>query len=158
MYRVALATALLACCMTSSCVISRHRALFLIPEGYVGTVVVVFEQSKGSPCVKRNDQRIYAIPTDGTLLTSCDAPAGTSHDVYLYMGKDSISKRLSPVFYHDEASVADSSVELGVFDHSYGSFIESGRVVRYYAFNVRTRRSFYNVMIKLDSVRESLGM
>jgi hypothetical protein len=42
---------------------------FLIPKGYSGRVVVVFEQKEGAKHKYVNGRRIYEIPSNGILLT-----------------------------------------------------------------------------------------
>ncbi|HEX8529388.1 MAG TPA: hypothetical protein VF646_05175, partial [Cytophagales bacterium] len=41
----------------------------LVPKGYEGVVVVIFDQQEGAPAKYEGKDRVYEIPEDGVLLT-----------------------------------------------------------------------------------------
>ena len=47
----------------------REPALFLLPPGFVGNVVVVYDQPRGQPPEYRAARRVYRIPPGGVLFT-----------------------------------------------------------------------------------------
>lgn len=48
--------------------------VYLIPDGYIGPVLVVFDQPGGQPPVFDGETRIYNIPPSGVLLTQLPPP------------------------------------------------------------------------------------
>jgi hypothetical protein len=49
---------------------------YLLPAGYEGPVVVVFDQENGAPAEQEGTERIYRIPNDGVLFTQFPSAGG----------------------------------------------------------------------------------
>ncbi|RZF84825.1 hypothetical protein EXT46_03080 [Pseudoalteromonas sp. CO325X] len=64
----------------SSCleVKKREPAIYLIPEGYVGALYIVFNAPNGQPPMYEGNSRVYHIPPSGVLVTQMDANEGWS--------------------------------------------------------------------------------
>jgi hypothetical protein len=63
----------------------RESALFLLPPGFVGNVIVVYDQPRGQPPEYRADRRVYRIPPGGVLFTQCGSNNGLGPpDEYRY--------------------------------------------------------------------------
>ena len=64
----------------SSCteVKKREPATYLIPEGYVGALYIVFNAPNGQPPKYEGHSRVYHIPPSGVLVTQMDANEGWS--------------------------------------------------------------------------------
>ncbi|TMP87883.1 hypothetical protein CWC05_06225 [Pseudoalteromonas ruthenica] len=64
----------------SSCteVKKREPAIYLIPEGYVGSLYIVFNAPNGQPPQYEGNSRVYHIPPSGVLVTQMDANEGWS--------------------------------------------------------------------------------
>ena len=62
----------------------------LIPEGYVGPVVIVFDDPKGkAPKRDENGGVVYEIPPDGVLRLNTPAPEAGFYDInYFYVRPD----------------------------------------------------------------------
>lgn len=68
----------------------------LIPDGYVGPVVIVFDDPSGEPPKHAEDGGVvYEIPPDGVLRLSTPAPEAGLYDVeYFYVQPDGTRRRL----------------------------------------------------------------
>jgi hypothetical protein len=65
--------------------------IFLIPEKYVGEVIVVFDRKDGETVEFENDKRIYRIPQSGILFTKFEYNPGVINQEYYFV--DSLGKR-----------------------------------------------------------------
>lgn len=55
-----------------------EKEIFYIPKNYTGTIVVVFNQSKGETKEYVDNKRIYKISNDGVLFTQFPEPRNNS--------------------------------------------------------------------------------
>lgn len=60
--------------------------IFVIPEGYTGYVVIIYDQENGVPEKYENGKRVYEVPENGVLKTQFKANYGTSHYPEFYYG------------------------------------------------------------------------
>ena len=63
-------------------------AIYLIPDGYVGSLYVIFNAPNGQPPKYEGDSRVYDIPPTGVLVTQMDANEGwieSSRIQYFYV-------------------------------------------------------------------------
>ncbi|CAM4134013.1 DUF6843 domain-containing protein [Pseudoalteromonas ostreae] len=66
----------------------REPAIYLIPEGYVGSLYIIFNAPNGQPPKYEGNSRVYDIPPSGVLVTQMDANEGwieTSKIQYFYV-------------------------------------------------------------------------
>lgn len=63
---------LLFCFSLASCVEYAEPQSYLLPDGFTGAFVVVFNQKEGTPKEYENGRRIYRIPKNGVLFTQFD--------------------------------------------------------------------------------------
>ena len=54
----------------------REPAIYLIPDGYVGSLYIIFNAPNGQPPKYEGDSRVYEIPPTGVLVTQMDANEG----------------------------------------------------------------------------------
>ncbi|RZF84824.1 hypothetical protein EXT46_03075 [Pseudoalteromonas sp. CO325X] len=66
-------TALLPACTE---VKESEPTIYLIPEGYVGSLYIVFNAPNGQPPKYEGNSRVYHIPPSGVLVTQMDANEG----------------------------------------------------------------------------------
>ncbi len=68
----------------------------LIPDGYVGPVVIVFDDPSGEPPKRDEDGGlIYEVPPEGVVRLSTEAPqAGLYHVDYFYVRPDGSRREL----------------------------------------------------------------
>src|SRR5882672_11596236 len=80
-------------------IFSRGEAeIHLIPDGYVGPVVIAFDREDGEPKKYENKTRIYGIPPNGVLKTRFPKNDGTNHVWKFYYIKADGAKRELPYF------------------------------------------------------------
>ncbi len=77
------------------CKESTQESLYLIPDNYKGTVMIIFNQKNGSPAQYKNDKRLYKIPANGILKTQFKENFGISK-FHFYYGKFSVLKYMTP--------------------------------------------------------------
>ena len=110
----------------------------LIPEGYTGDVIIIFNQ-KGK--VKRKfdgKRKVYEIPKDGILLTEFkDEGKGFAYVDYFYV--DSLGHRTKL----DKYSIRNHEHEgLGVYGGTIG--VLGNNELPYYLFYVGNKRDYLN--------------
>jgi len=80
-------------------IFSRAEAeIHLIPDGYVGPVVIAFDRDDGEPKKYENKTRIYGIPPHGVLKTKHSKSDGTDHVSKFYYMKPDGARRELPYF------------------------------------------------------------
>lgn len=107
---------------------------YLVPEGYVGPIVVAFEDPNGeAPIRGDNGEEIYRIPADGVLRLSTPAPSGTHEIRFFYVNSDGRRTKLSY-----DVDVKEDVVQ--AFAHVSGSTDgdEDSKVAKWHAFVVGT--------------------
>ena len=97
--------------------------VYLIPEGYIGPVVVAFEQEDGEPVRRSGDTLVYRIPPDGVLRTQAPFPDGYHHIFYYYVDAQG---RRSPLPMHSPIEeVPESETQVfGVISGYLGELAE----------------------------------
>lgn len=61
----------LTCCNNKG-----ESEIFILPEGYTGRVLVIFNQKKGQPTEYNGSSRVYRIPPSGVLMTQFSTSKG----------------------------------------------------------------------------------
>jgi hypothetical protein len=81
----------------------------LIPKGYKGPVIIIFDDKQGKPEKYEGDKRVYEIPSDGVLRTQFKkqegfiAPGDLKYYYYNENGRQEIN------YLQSTQGVADSS-------------------------------------------------
>lgn len=63
-------------------------AEFMIPDGYVGWLILEYGQENATPAPITNGARIFKFPDSGRLRTSSPGPAEDAKKIYLYYSAD----------------------------------------------------------------------
>jgi hypothetical protein len=71
-----------------------EKELYLIPEGYVGRVIVIFNQTDGEKPEYENDRRVYRIPETGVLFTQLKDEQGIINQEYYYVSPNGQRQKL----------------------------------------------------------------
>lgn len=128
----------------SGCLIGRQTVeKFVLPEGYTGDVIVLFDQSDGMvPDVSENIV-IYTVPEDGILRVKTSPTHWTEHTQYCYSSTD---QRCLEVTYLDHwgdgksvANLDEDERKNGTFvfnDGGIGSFNIANKTIQYRGFLV----------------------
>lgn len=87
-----------ACGLLMQCRHVGEKSIYLIPRGFVGNVVIVFEQIRGIPAEYKKGMRVYRIPSSGILKTQFKPNYGLHvPDEYYYISLD--GKLTKPLRY-----------------------------------------------------------
>ncbi|MCX2679362.1 hypothetical protein OOZ15_05350 [Galbibacter sp. EGI 63066] len=78
-------------CIFLSCAEEGEDSIRLIPKGYEGPVLIVFNQSKGEPKEYEDGKRVYRIPENGILETQFEPNYGIQKHQFFYV--DSLGNR-----------------------------------------------------------------
>lgn len=62
-------------------------AIFVVPEGYTGYIIIIYNQENGAEMEYKEGKRVYEIPSTGILKTKFKANYGTSNFPLFYYGK-----------------------------------------------------------------------
>ena len=71
-----------------------EKETYLIPEGYKGTVLVIFNQLNGEKPEYEDDRRIYRIPQTGVLFTQLKDEQGIINQEYFYISPNGQRRKL----------------------------------------------------------------
>ncbi len=114
----------------SSCE-TNEKAVFYVPEGFKGTVVVVFEQENGREKEYINDERVYRIPKDGVLYSKFEEPVkGTIYHKYYYVKNNSVLREIKQYIPYSETNTfkKDSVYVLEEFNGGHGFFNKENEI------------------------------
>jgi hypothetical protein len=67
---------------------------YLIPENYIGPVIVIFNQKDGQPKEYEGKRRLYRIPLTGVLFTQFKDEQGWINQDYYYVSPSGARKKL----------------------------------------------------------------
>lgn len=116
-----------------------EKEIYLIPEGFWGTMVIYFDQPDGEEIQYENDARLYRIPNSGYLKTKFSKNGGCKNndrinfyyedslgvrepvDYFLNLEKDSIPQDRDFVLF---TLFSDKSAETDFAIHLMGSFYQ----------------------------------
>ena len=74
-----------------------ENTVTLIPENYIGTVKIWFNQKNGIEEKYEKDKRIYEIPKNGILKTKFSPQFGYHFPEYYYVSKNGKRKKIKPI-------------------------------------------------------------
>lgn len=91
---------------------------FVIPEGYIGDVYVIFNSPGGAPEVSTPWQVTYVIPADGILRTRGSTPPDFTRSEYFYRRKDGTSEKIRnfwPTTIPETPENLSNDSDIGIF-------------------------------------------
>ena len=71
--------------VSASCVQKAENTIRLIPNGYTGPIIIIFNQEDGSPVEYENGFRLYRIPENGVLKTQFKPNYGSQKHHFYYV-------------------------------------------------------------------------
>lgn len=116
MYRLGLlglAPLLLAGCTAP---VQRTPDLFLIPQGYVGWVLIEYDVQGAPPLPQLGSYRVYSVPRDGLLRTSSGLQRGWARDLYTFVDAQGKRTELAQTRWGKGGLVWGGSVSSGKVD------------------------------------------
>ncbi|MCI0528871.1 MAG: hypothetical protein L0Y56_15655, partial [Nitrospira sp.] len=82
---IGLAVVILLCCSSILAVDyyqTSQLEIFILPEGFVGPVLIIYDQPDGVPARYEKDIQVFEIPASGLLLTQAPMPEGIGDDFW----------------------------------------------------------------------------
>lgn len=107
-------------CFGWSCLKSGDDEIHLIPDGFTGTVVIIFNQPDGIPQKWERGRRVYEIPVNGILKTQFSFNKGLIDDKYYYINAIGQRKEI-PFTWPNERKISPDSIQ--VFSGTSGTAI-----------------------------------
>ncbi|NAS12670.1 DUF6843 domain-containing protein [Poritiphilus flavus] len=129
----------------ASCAQEAEDTIRLIPEGYQGAVLIIFNQEDGTPKEYEESKRVYRIPTDGVLRTKFKPNFGTQKHQFFYV--DDEGKRTEIPFVMVQGKENLSGINKG--DGKVYAYLEraSGESIKIDAdgneYSISPTRTFY---------------
>ncbi len=83
---------------------------YIIPDGYQGRILIVYDQAKGRDEEFIGNRRVYRIDSNGMLVTKFKSEDGIIDEEYYYQEADGLKKRIgidSSIFWHDTLKVRE---------------------------------------------------
>jgi hypothetical protein len=110
----------------------------LIPEGYQGTILIIFNQKDGAPKEYEGNNRIYRIPESGVLKTQFKPDYGVQKNKFFYLNDEGERKEIPFVMTYDKNKF-DKMVNTKIY-----AYLEQtlGRVEKY---DPKTKELLYTV-------------
>src|SRR5688572_24570469 len=71
-----------------------EKEAVIVPKGYKGYIVVIFNQKNGTARITQDGKRIYEIPSNGILKTQLKANYGVREFTEFYFDKISTENKL----------------------------------------------------------------
>lgn len=69
----------------TSCAQQAENTIRLIPQGYEGPVLIIFNQKDGTPTEYEGDKRVYRIPKNGVLRSQFEPNFGVQNHQFFYV-------------------------------------------------------------------------
>ena len=88
---------------------ARHPSRYVLPDGYVGWVVIHFDNPGAAPIELRDKELLFEIPESGVLYTSSQQEYGEAKDHYFYRLPDGRLRELPNTGWDKGGMVWDES-------------------------------------------------
>jgi len=86
-----------------------ERELYILPKGFIGNVLIVFNTKNGSEKVyDQYGRRSYLIPTSGILLSRFTDTYGVINKKFIYSNKDKTLNELKGIYFRDSIQSLDT--------------------------------------------------
>lgn len=105
----------IVCFLILCCSNSGEDSIRLIPEGFEGPVIIVFNQKDGEPKEYDNGKRVYRIPKDGVLRTQFESNFGLQKHEFFYTNKDGDWTEIPFVIVQNKESLAKIQDKTKIF-------------------------------------------
>lgn len=130
----------------------------LIPEGYVGPVVIVFDDPKGeAPKQDGEGGDIYEIPPDGVLRLNTPAPKAGFYDIrYFYIRPDGTRWEIpwDGLHVRDKSKIQVFALVIGATGEQ-----EDGKPIQWTAYMVGVPSEFDDwYQVREEATRRAIGL
>ncbi|WP_025762943.1 DUF6843 domain-containing protein [Dyadobacter tibetensis] len=135
---------------------SADEEIIIVPKGFKGNVLIIFNQPSGVPAQYEGGKRLYKIPPNGVLKTQLPSNDGWSKMPMFYY--EEINKKNLLPYYPVLRNVKDTSVVFA-YGGTVGSVIKNVKTdellkfMEYHVGNKREVETSYNEVQKLDILK-----
>lgn len=130
----------------TSCAQEAEDTIRLIPDGYEGAVLIIFNQEDGTPKEYEDGKRVYRIPDDGVLKTQFEPNSGIQKHQFYYVKDNGDRTEIPFIMVQGENTTMDIETEGKIY-----AYLEKpvGKVEKYdpktkeLLYTIQPARSFY---------------
>ncbi|MBW8200532.1 DUF6843 domain-containing protein [Flagellimonas abyssi] len=90
------------------CAQKAEDTIRLIPEGYEGAVVIIYNQEDGAPKEYEENARVYRIPETGVLRTQFEPNYGVQNHQFFYVGSNGERSKIQFVMTNIEGFASEN--------------------------------------------------
>jgi|GEM_PF-3816876 hypothetical protein len=134
------------------------KEIHYIPENFIGSICIIFDQNNGTPVVYKNDYRVYKIPKNGILKSKFKKNTGVVTDEksvkFYYYKNDATSKELEWNYNLDSLWYKDS-LKIAVFNHAY-LFIKDAAVFHYVVDTIKNKYKYNISPSSIEHIKNSI--
>lgn len=128
----------------TGCTQEAEDTIRLIPEGYTGSVLIIFKQEDGKPREYEDGKRVYKIPDNGVLKTQFEPNYGVQTHQFFYVDKEGNRTEIPFVLVQNKAvlkEVKDKEKVYAYFENTIGEGfgVDSNNV----EYSIPPARTFY---------------
>lgn len=133
-----------------------ENAIVLIPKGYTGPLLIIFNQTDGEPKEYEADKRLYRIPYNGILRTQFEPNYSLQKQEYYYIDKNGERTVIPFVNLSDEKMLSANRNSDKIFVYGNKAIGEGLQVTtKNDKKNIPPAQSFY-IGSLLDTVRSAI--
>ncbi len=143
----------------SSCAQQGEDSIRLIPEGYQGAVLIIFNQEDGAPKEYEEGKRVYRIPENGVLKTQFKPNYGIQNHQFFYLNNKGERTEIPFVVINskEEAKEIDSNSMHAYFEKTLGKVERYDPDTKELLYTIQPARTFYVGKLKdIDSEHREL--
>ena len=102
--------------------------IFILPEGYTGCVLVIFNQKNGQPIEYSGSSRVYRIPPSGILMSQFSTNKGWKDLPRFYYKKINDQNEIPVKADFEDLSSIETNATLSSFGKAYKNIDGTGEV------------------------------
>jgi hypothetical protein len=135
----------------NACSRKGEDSIYILPSGYTGSVIILFNQSDGQPKKHFNGSRIFNIPPSGILKTKFKAEYGRTYISRFYYKDISEESELPAVIDWEDFDSGIIRASLPSIGKAYKK-IDGSEFVEYEFFFVGTKEQIENYSEEFNKV------
>jgi len=130
----------------TSCAQEAENTIRLIPEGYKGSVLIIFNQEDGLPKEYEGDKRVYRIPKNGILKTKFKPNYGIQKHQFFYVNSNNERSEIPFINMQDKAvlnKITDEEKMYIYFEETLGKVERYDPKTKELLYVIEPARTFY---------------
>jgi hypothetical protein len=129
----------------TSCAQEAEDTIRLIPEGYQGTVLIIFNQEDGTPKEYEGGKRVYKIPENGILKTQFKPNYGVQKHEFFYVNNKGERTEIPFVVTQNEKEFSEKSNDkiYAYLEQTLGKVEKYDPKTKELLYTIQPARTFY---------------